>query len=299
MLHRDLPVKIDTVFGGANFFTGPADRQLTRIQRGGDEFLVVIGGVYKTTYDDPHGKRIVIRAQAGDVVLWPIGANETDESVPGHPLRCIQIFLKWPHRPAGLPILVHDTGHLLDMLAQRLLLLSHDPTRPTARRDEANAFLAAMAAEFVDLARKYSDDLVAQVMRYTEEHIDKRIRLTDLARHVGLNKTHLGRKYKKATSRTPIQDVLRQKAALAKHILLGVPDTNLRYVAQRIGLPDGSKVSRLLKQYAGVSARELKRAARTAAVQRRKADARSKPQRLQLRTKRRRRGKRDGLIDSP
>lgn len=262
MPHREMPAKIDTVFGGANFFAGPAERKLTRIRRGGDEFLVVTGGVYKATYDDPNGKQIHIRAQAGDVVLWPGGANETDESEEGHPLRCIQIFLKWPNRPAWLPILVHDAGHLLDMLAQRLLLLSHDPTRPTARDDEANAYLAAMAAEFVDLARKYSDDLVAQVMRYTEEHIHQRIRLSDLACHVGLNKTHLGRKYKKATSRTPMQDVLRQKAALARLLLMGSPKITLKDVARRIGLPDGAKVSRLLKQYADASARELKKAAR-------------------------------------
>jgi AraC-like DNA-binding protein len=273
MPHREMQARIDPVFGGANFFTGPEERKLTRIRRGGDEFLVVTGGVYKATYDDPRGKQIHIRAQAGDVVLWPVGANETDESEEGHPLRCIQIFLQWPHRPAWLPIMVHDAGHLLDMLAQRLLMLSHDPTRPTARKNEANAYLAAMAAEFVDLARKYSDDLVAKVMRYTEEHIHQRIRLSDLARHVGLNKTHLGRKYKKATSRTPMQDVLCQKAALARLLLMGSPKITLKDVAQRVGLPDGAKVSRLLKQYAGASARDLKKMARNTSAKRQKADA--------------------------
>ncbi len=220
--------------------------------------------MYKATYDDPWGKQIHIRAQAGDVVLWPTGACETDESEPGRPLRCIQIFLQWPHRPAWLPIMVHDADHLLDLLAQRLLMLSHNSTRTTTWHHEANAYLAAMAAEFIDLARRYSTDLVAQVMRYTEENMDRHIGLADLARHVGLAKPHFGRKYRQLTGRTPMQDVLRQKAALAKHILLGVPDTNLRYVAQRVGLPDGTKVSRLLKQYAGVSARELKKAARRA-----------------------------------
>jgi AraC-like DNA-binding protein len=160
--------------------------------------------------------------------------------------------------------MVHDADHLLDLLAQRLLMLSHNSTRPTTWHHEANAFLAAMVAEFMDLARRYSTDLVAQVMRYTEEHMDQRIRLADLARHAGLEKSHFGRKYRQLTGRSPMQDVLRQKASLAKHILWGIPNTNLKYVAQRIGLPDGTKVSRLLKQYAGVSARDIKKAARRA-----------------------------------
>lgn len=257
--------RFDPVFHGANFFTGPSDRKLCRIKRGKEEFIVVLGGVYRATYDNPSGKQIHIRAQAGDVVLWPTGAYETDESEPGLPLRCIQIFLKWPNRPAGLPILMRDVDHLLTPLAERLLMLSHDPTRPNADIHEANAFLAAMVAEFMDLARRYSTDLVAQVMRYTEEHMDQRIRLDDLACHAGLEKSHFGRKYRQLTGRSPMQDVLRQKAALAKHILWGVPNTNLKYVAQRLGLPDGTKVSRLLKQYAGVSARDIKKAARRTA----------------------------------
>ncbi len=253
---------MDPVFQGANFFTGPAGRKLSRIRRNKEEMIVVISGVYKATYDDPQGKQIQIRARAGDVVLWPAGANETDESEPGHPLRCIQIFLNWPNRPAWLPIMVHDADHIMDLLAHRLLLLSHDPGRPATRNREAQAFLAAMAAEFTGLARRYSNDLVAQVMRYTEEHMHERIRLSDLAQHVGLGKNHFGRKYRQLTGRSPIQDVLRQKAMLAKHILWGVGNANLRYVAKRVGLPDGSKVSRLLKQYAGVSAREIKKATR-------------------------------------
>ncbi|OGV68178.1 MAG: hypothetical protein A2498_15005 [Lentisphaerae bacterium RIFOXYC12_FULL_60_16] len=255
-------ILVGSRFRTAEFFRGPANQQLSRLQRETTEFILVIGGLYKVTVDDVNGRPLRICAQAGDVILWPAGIRETDESVTGHPLRCIRVYLDWPHRPADLPFLVRDNDHILNLLADRLLMLSHDPFHLTGRGDEANAYLAAMVTEFMELARRFSGDLPSQVMRYTEEHMPERIRLSDLARHVGLEKNHFGRKYRQLTGRTPMQDVLRQKATCAKHILLSKPDATLHYIARSVGVRDVSKVSRLLSRYAGVSARDIRRSTR-------------------------------------
>jgi AraC-like DNA-binding protein len=164
--------------------------------------------------------------------------------------------------PANLPFLVRDTEHAIDLLANRLLARAHDPLRNGVLDAVAHAYMAAMLAEFITLAEVAADDLIARVTHYTEEHMREPIRRAELARHVGMDPHHFGRKYRELTGRTPVQDVRRRKAAYAKHVLTLSPHFPLSKVAKLAGIRDAAKLSRLLKQYTGVSAREIKRAAR-------------------------------------
>jgi AraC-like DNA-binding protein len=249
------------------FYTGPSQQVLSRQRRSVSQFIVVMGGAYKATVDTARGRQH-IRAVAGDVVCWPVGSENTDESEPGKPLRCISAEFHWPGRPANLPFLVRDTGHVIDLLANRLLVLAHDPTRKAMLGAEANAYLSAMLAEYTALARTGAEELVTRVSNYIEEHIHRPIRLAELARRVGLEKNHFGRKYRQLTGRTPLQEVRSRKAAYAKHILLMSPKWTLSRVAEAVGIRDASRLSRLLKQYAGTSARDIRRAARAKTAKR-------------------------------
>jgi AraC-like DNA-binding protein len=243
-------------------FAGPATRIFSRNRRIDEcQMIVVTGGVYVATVDTPRGRQR-IRAQAGDVVLWPARSEDTDESVPNQPLRCINIFLRWPHPPPDLPFLVRDTDHLIDRLAHRLLAVTHDPAGKALLGDAANAFLAAMLAEFVALAQAVADPLLRRVADYTEQNIHRPIRLEELARHIGLEKNHFGRKYKALTGRTPIEDVQRRKAIYAKYMLQETPERTLQNLAGYIGVRNAATLSRLLTRHAGTSARDIKRAAR-------------------------------------
>jgi AraC-like DNA-binding protein len=249
-------------FLDGEFFTGPAQRVLSRIRRlTVAQLIVVTGGVYSTTIDTEHGVQ-KIRAQAGDVVFWPFGRERTDESESGRPLRCISIYLRWSNPPPNLPFVVRDVNHVLDLLANRLIATAHDPADKARLGPSLDAYLAAMLAEYVALAKTAADELLARVTQYTEEHIHRPIRLEELAKHVGLEKHHFGRKYKQITGRTPMQDVWRRKAAYAKHILLLTPSRTLSNIAGFVGVRDASKLSRLLTRHTGASAREIKRAAK-------------------------------------
>jgi AraC-like DNA-binding protein len=252
----------DVRFLDGEFFTGPAQRVLSRIRRCTlAQLIVVTGGVYTATVSTERGAQR-IRAQAGDVVFWPVGSEDTDESDSGRPLHCISIFLRWPHAPPDLPFVVRDANHVIDLLANRLIATAHDPAGKACLGPSLDAYLAAVFAEYVALARTAADDLLARVTQYIEEHIHRPIRLEELARQAGLEKHHFGRKYKQLTGRTPIQDVKRRKAAYAKHILLLTPSRTLSNIAGLVGVRDASKLSRLLTRHAGASARDIKRAAR-------------------------------------
>jgi transcriptional regulator GlxA family with amidase domain len=185
-----------------------------------------------------------------------------DQSEEGRPLRSIVIWVRWPLPSLRLPFRVHDADQVIALLAQRLLVLAHEPARKTVLCAEADAFVSAILAEFVLRARTAEDEFLSRIARYTEEHIHGPIRLNDLARHAGLEKHHFGRKYKQLTGRTPMQDVKRRKAAYAKHVLQLSPSRTLSSIIGLVGVKNTATLSRLLSRHAGASARDIKRAAR-------------------------------------
>ncbi len=157
---------------------------------------------------------------------------------------------------------MRDSDHLIDRLAHRLLAITHGPAGKALPGDAANAYLAAMLVEFIALAQAVADPLLRRVADYTEQNIDRPIRLQELARYVGLEKNHFGRKYKALTGRTPIEDVQRRKAIYAKHMLLETPSRTLANLAGYVGVRNAATLSRLLTRHAGTSARDIKRATR-------------------------------------
>jgi AraC-like DNA-binding protein len=244
------------------FFAGPSQRVLCRMPGTNTaQMIVVVGGLYQAFVDTDVGRQR-IRAEAGDVVVWPPRTVRTEESEKGRPLRCINIFFRWPRQPRNLSFLVRDANHVIDLLAHRLLDLSHDPVRKGMLGADSNAYMAAMCVEFMALSVTAADDLLARVIQYTEEHMQNTVRLDDLARFVGFEKHHFARKYRQLTGRTPIHDVWHRKALRARRQLLLNPEWTLAYVAPLVGMRDASALSRLLTRYAGASVRDIKRAAR-------------------------------------
>jgi len=243
-----------------SFFTGPSNRVLCRQRRSFAQLIVVTGGVYIANVDTERGRQR-LRAETGDVVLWPAGSEDTDESESGRPLRCFSVEFHWSGMPSNLPFVVHDTDHVIDQLTQRLLDRAHAPARKGVMDWVAHAYLAAMLAEFLTLTEAENDTLPARVARYTEEHMCERIHRAALARHLGMDLHHFGRKYRELTGRTPMEDVRRRKAAYARQVLFRSPTSTLTQIAKLVGVRDTPALSRLLKQYAGVSAREIKRTA--------------------------------------
>ena len=186
-----------------HLFTAPPQRVMSRRRHEPAELMVVIGGVYKAFYDTAE-RRESITAQVGQVVYWPERAERLEENDPERPMRCIGIYFKWPAPPRDLPYVVRDRDHLMDLLAYRLLAVKTAPAHPDLAAPVSQAYLNALLAEYVHQAYLSVDSLVARVIRFTEEHIAEPFTLGALARHVGLEKHHFGRKYKTLTGHTPM-----------------------------------------------------------------------------------------------
>ncbi len=255
-----IPGRIRARLLAIHVFPGPAERVISR-KRGGDAQLVVVTGGRYQAHRDIDGTRETVLAGPGDVVFWPSHTERSEESIPGKPLCCISIYLYWPEAPRDLPPRVRDFHYVIHFLAHRLLALSHDPVRKTLMERLGSTYLNAILAEYISLAASSEGDLESIVMNYAEAHMCRRIRLSDLANHVGLTVTHFSRSYKKQTGRSPIRDVQQRKAAHAKMILLQHPRRGLRDVAARVGVRDATTLGRLLKRYTGVTARDIRKLA--------------------------------------
>lgn len=158
--------------------------------------------------------------------------------------------------------MIHDTEHLIDGLAQRLLALAHEPHHRTELGVESDAYLQAILAEFVAQARLGGDDLRSRITNYIETHIHKPICLDDLTRVASLEKHHFVRRYKQLTGLTPMEEVRKRKAAYAKHILQLNPERQLESVAKLVAIPHVATLCRLLSRYAGTTVRDIRHAAR-------------------------------------
>lgn len=255
--HARIAAEIESI----HFYSGPAKQVFSRRTREPAQLIVMAGGLYTAHLDTDQGRQ-VIRAHAGDVIFWPAQTDRTEESDPDRPTRCICVYLHWPDAPANIPPVVRDSHHVIDLLAHRLLALSHDPARKDLLDRLGASYLNALLAEYLNLAENTAGNLESLVMRYAEEHMSEPIRLSALARHAGLTPSHFSRKYKQSTGRSPIRDVQQRKAAHAKMILFQKPSRGLRDVARRVGVKDEATLCRLLKRHLGVTARDIKRAAK-------------------------------------
>ena len=242
-----------------HLFRSPPTRIRSRRQGDPAELIIMTKGEY-------HARPLMktntapVVARAGDVVYWPPGDERVEENVPDQPTHCMALYFNWLSPPPNnFPYLVHDYDGIIRILAERLLAMRDSPwSLPSAVRD---AYVTAMLAECVRLTTFLSDDLVARVARFIEEHIAMPINLADLARHVGLERHYFGKKYKSLTGKSPMQHLRRRRVEHAMNILLGNPARKLKDVATRVGIGDERQLRRLIARHAATHIRALRRTA--------------------------------------
>jgi AraC-like DNA-binding protein len=221
-----------------------------------DEIIVMLGGVYRSRQlgDTPQAP---VEARAGDVIYWPAGADRVEESDPRDPMHCIAIYLVWSHPPILQPALVHDNEGVIRILANRLLALRTLPLPlPTT---VPNHFAAAITAELLYLLSRRVDTLLGRVARYVETHMSRPFTLAELAREVGLQRHHLGRRFKSLTGLTPMEYVRRRKADHALNSFLADANQSATEIAAAVGVKDTYQLRRLLKRCYGLTVREIRR----------------------------------------
>ena len=220
------------------------------------QFIVITAGSYKAFI--PQEKKD-FTAGPGDVVFWRAGEVRFEENDPYNPTKCFSIYFSWPNPPDSLPHFCYDYNHLISLLAEILLDIKDIVYKPDLIKPLSNAYLTTIAAEYIRLTRLNEDELVNKVAKYVEEHMSEPIRLSDLAKYVGLEVHHFGRKYKALTGRTPMYDVKHRKVEHAKGMLILEPRRTLANIAERVGIKDAFRLSRLIKRYTRLTAREIRK----------------------------------------
>jgi AraC-like DNA-binding protein len=246
-------------FDSVMFFRGASARIASVRKDAQAELIVMLGGQYQARMPKACGGN-TIEARSGDVVFWPENSTRSEENPPDAPPLCICIYFWWPHSPDQLPRIVHDREGLFRNLADRMLSV-HNEQSPSARAI-CNGLLAGLLGEYIHLAGHVPKNLVEYVLRYGDEHMTERTRLDDLAQAIGLNKHHLGRKYKALTGRSLMKDLRQRKVKRAQDLLLIHSNRTLKDVAARTGIGDEHQLSRLLKRHTGLSVRALRQGAR-------------------------------------
>jgi AraC-like DNA-binding protein len=243
------------VLANVHYFRAPGRRILSRTRPPTHTLVIVLSGGYQATWRSGL-ETLRLSARAGDVVYWPAGKERMEVNATSERLLAISVYFRWFRPLRNLPPMVHDRNRLIRGLGDALLQVKDWPT--PQRHPLAAQYLGAILAEYARLARGPGDDLEGRVARYVEEHMAEPITLDELARHVGVHKHHLGRRYKQLTGRTPKHDVRRIKAEHARGTLRGTPDMPLKDVAARVGIRDPFQLSKLLRRYLGTTARDIR-----------------------------------------
>ena len=198
-----------------------------------------------------------IEGGVGDVVLFPSGVAVTDRSYAGDLLRCVHVLFRWPGRPASIPLQVADTEGRMALLGEWLLgeSAAHVMSRPAIR----HGYVAALAGEYLRLARKDEPALVRGVREYGVRHLAEPFQLHDLAGHMHLHERYLIRKFKRLCGMTPMAFLRRQRLEQARRLAYET-DAPLKAIADQVGIGDPYQLSRLFKACFGVGIRELRKA---------------------------------------
>ena len=114
------------------------------------------------------------------------------------------------------------------------------------------------SALLVPLKGGLSQPRLKQVLAYIEEHLDRDLRLQELAALAGLSPFHFARSFRQSVGATPHQYILQRRVQRAKELLLR-PEWSIEQVASATGFAGASQFSRVFRQSAGATPTEWRR----------------------------------------
>jgi len=120
------------------------------------------------------------------------------------------------------------------------------------------------------------DPAVARAARYLREHAAEPITIAGMVETLGLTRRSFQRRFKRATGRTPIKELIRLRVQLAKH-RLAQTDAPIFNIAIDCGFGDQAALSNHFRRHAGMSPTAYRAAIRGAALTADAADAAEDP----------------------
>jgi LacI family transcriptional regulator len=102
------------------------------------------------------------------------------------------------------------------------------------------------------------DRTVASALQYIRTHVADRVAVSAVARHVGINRRSLERRFRASLRRTPLQEIHRVMVERAKSLLTDT-DEPIPTVAQRAGFRDSNHLNLVLRKVLGMTPTAFRR----------------------------------------
>jgi len=212
--------------------------------------IVVLGG--RLELQDEAGS---VALSSGDAIVHRNDFVMEECVVDDEELERVVISFAWPALTPTEPCAIQDSAGRLRELARWVLVERH------ADFEGATRYRADLLKLLVDECQRLAVDsagaLERQLRAYVLEHVDESITLDAIARHVGIGRHHLCRKYRKLTGQSPMWAVRSIRMEQARDLIRGTT-LPLRTIAKRVGLRSEQHLSRLLRTHFGVGVRELR-----------------------------------------
>lgn len=258
------PLTVVVMARGSATFTGSGEPQQVEA---GD--VIVVRGPDPYTFADSAATAVGIRILPGQVCVDPQGAilpeemdlgvrtwgNTRDESATvmligtyGQETSVGSLLLS--HLPADAVLRQLDSP-LTDVLAAELI---RDEPGQTAVLDRLLDLLTVtVLRQTLDSTPAHpTDELVAAVLRTIHEHPERPWTVQSLARHAGLSRAALARRFTQQVGEPPLTHLTRWRLALAADLLAGT-DLTLGTIAARVGYANAFALSAAFKRVHGTA----------------------------------------------
>lgn len=96
------------------------------------------------------------------------------------------------------------------------------------------------------------DNAVVKALHYIREHRTRPIRIADVAKHSGISRSLLQRRFQNILQRTPLEEIHRQKIELATDLLRNTL-FNMDEIAEKCGLSDHAQFTKLFRRKTGIT----------------------------------------------
>lgn len=152
------------------------------------------------------------------------------------------------------PIIHYDQDDALTFLYLAVNRAYHLPLsiRDLSLNSALYRFLAFLVEKFPNNTVKTNEDYVENIMKYCLVHLDQPIKVEDIARHFGLNRSYISRLFKEKTQMSLKSYLILIKMTEAKR-LLKETDLPIGVIALSLGYEDALYFSRVFKQHVSLS----------------------------------------------
>lgn len=232
-------------------------------------FHYILSGTGTLLADDTKGRTQTYQVRSGQgFMLFPgqITTYIADSNVPWEYIWVefdglrITEALSMTNLSKNSPIYRPSEKELRDKLAEELMYISHHPKEsPFHLIGHLYLFLdyliqSAHSAQLVS-SSKMSDYYIKEAINYIEQNFQNNISIEDVAAVCGINRSYLGKIFKKSTGQSPQEFLMNYRMVKAAE-LLKLTSLSIADIGSAIGYENQLHFSRAFKNIYGVSPRE-------------------------------------------